>query len=332
MVAQLDSAFIKKRPWKVWSRLVAYLAFEGRPLTTRGRWINSAVFFGYGLWARLPLGRPTKPPIFIMGVGRSGTTILGKILALHRDLGYLNEPKALWQAALRDDDLIGSYSSQPGRYRMTGRDVTAKKEQRLTRFYKAYQFLSVSKRTVDKYPELLFRAGLIERIFPGAPMILLTRSGTDICRSVETWSDQHGDTQADWWGRDGQKWQLLVDQLVRPDPRFAGLAAAAEQMSGQTDRAALEWIVSMSEAEELLASGHHNMLMVRYEDLVDDPHGTLHQICSHCGLPPDTAMLNYASTVLRAASPHPPPRLHPALADWFAQTMERLGYQDRTAA
>lgn len=138
MVAQIDANFIRARPWKIWSRLLAYALFEGRPLTTRGRWINPLVFAGYRLWAVLPLKRRDLRPIFVMGVGRSGTTVLGTILALHRDVGYLNEPKALWHAALGDDDLIGSYSAVPGRYKMSGVDGHNGRSVRLRRFYRAF--------------------------------------------------------------------------------------------------------------------------------------------------------------------------------------------------
>ncbi|MGR3343711.1 MAG: sulfotransferase [Paracoccaceae bacterium] len=144
------------------------MLFEGRPLTTRGRWINPLVFAGYRLWSALPLRGRELRPIFILGVGRSGTTVLGTILALHQDVGYLNEPKALWHAALGNDDLIGSYSDQPGRYRMTRADAGAQPVRRLHRNYRAFLWLSRSRRVVDKYPELLFRNAMIDAAFPGA--------------------------------------------------------------------------------------------------------------------------------------------------------------------
>jgi hypothetical protein len=214
MVAQIDTKFIRARPWKLWSRLLAYALFEGRPLTTRGRWINPLVFAGYRLWSVLPLRKRDLRPIFVMGVGRSGTTVLGTILALHPDVGYLNEPKALWHAALGDDDLIGSYSAVPGRYKMTGADGQNGRAQRLRRFYQTFLSLSFSRRVVDKYPELLFRNGLIDAAFPDACKIVLLRNGADICQSIENWSGAHGDAEVDWWGLDDQKWRLLVDQLV----------------------------------------------------------------------------------------------------------------------
>lgn len=325
MVAQIDRNFIRTRPWKIWPRLVAYLMFEGRPLTTRGRWINPLVFAGFRLWSMVP-SRQTRSPIFILGVGRSGTTVLGKILSMHPDVGYLNEPKALWQSALGDDDLIGSYGNQPGRYRMGPDAATLAKSQKLHRLYNAFLGLSFSRRVVDKYPELLFRSGLIDAIFPDARKILLVRNGADICQSVAGWNDTHGNDRDSWWGRDRQKWNLLVRDLVAPDPYFDGARRAVERLQSHVDMAAVEWIVSMREALRLLDNDNSSMALVRYEDLVKAPSAVMSQICQFCNLEHDAKMQNYAKGILTSRPAYPQPKLHPEIQPLFDQTMRKLGY------
>ena len=44
-----------------------------------------------GFYSRLPL-KGGQNPVFIIGCGRSGTTILGRTLAEHPRVKYLNEP------------------------------------------------------------------------------------------------------------------------------------------------------------------------------------------------------------------------------------------------
>ena len=329
MVALIDAAFARARPWKLWPRLLAYVLFEGRPLTTRGRWINPLVFAGYRLWSALPLRGPELRPIFILGVGRSGTTILGTILALHRDVGYLNEPKALWHAALGDDDLIGSYSDQPGRYRMSGADAGAKAVHRLHRNYRAFLWLSGSRRVVDKYPELLFRTAMIDAAFPGAKKILLLRNGADICQSIAGWSERHGGKDSDWWGRDRQKWHLLVDQLVAPDPYFATALAQIRVLTRNVDMAAVEWIVTMREVARMRAEGALGLMVVRYEELVHAPRRVLRNILAFCDLPHDDIMLRYGAHVLTPRAARPWPDLDAAVAPLFAETMREFGYTRR---
>ena len=88
MIAQINPLYIKTRPTKVLTRLISYAFFEGRPVTTKGRWINPLVF-SILKEKRSPQTivntNPLKKPIFILGTGRSGTTILGIVLSMHRE-------------------------------------------------------------------------------------------------------------------------------------------------------------------------------------------------------------------------------------------------------
>src|SRR5436190_22514624 len=104
MIAQLDKYFIKLNPSKIYNRLISYFLFEGRPLTTKGRFINPLVFFNLGIGKKVSIGKKVTKPIFILGIGRSGTTILGSLMSIHKDVGFLNEPKALWYSILPETD------------------------------------------------------------------------------------------------------------------------------------------------------------------------------------------------------------------------------------
>ncbi len=330
LIAQLDKAFVRARPTKIWPRLVAYGLFEGRPLTTRGRWINPLVFTGYKIWSLLPLKTRDTSPVFILGVGRSGTTILGKILALHRDVGYLNEPKALWHAALGNDDLIGSYSSSVGRYRLTGADAVPLRKQRLERFYSAFLLLSKCRRVVDKYPELLFRTKFLTETFPKSKKIILIRNGLDICQSIQKWSQRHGQMVGhhtdDWWGRNRQKWNVLVNELAAHDPVLRSALPEIKTFTSHVDMAAVEWILAMREALKLRARSPDEYLFVPYEELISNPSCCLSNILDFCDLNHDSVVIDYAKTVLSPQARHGTTQPHSAIAHAFNQTMADLGY------
>ncbi len=336
MVAQIDRTYFTLRPWKIWPRLVAYLLFEGRPLTTRGRWVNPIVFAGYRIWARSAISKPVHDPIFILGVGRSGTTILGTILSMHKDVGYLNEPKALWHAALGNDDLIGSYSKNTGQFRMSASDASPLKIKLVQKFYRSFLAISFCKRVVDKYPEHIFRAKLLDCIFPNARKIVIIRNGMDVCRSIENWSLQHSqntDQHSDnWWGRDQQKWHALINELVAPDPAFRHAIEAIKKFEKHTDMAAVEWIVTMREALQLKESGNSSYTFVRYDELISYPEKTLGEILDRAGLRPDPKMVRYAKKTLVARPKHSVVDIHPAISGLFFQTMEELGYHQSKAA
>ena len=124
---------------KVLPRFISYALFEGRPVTTKGRWINPLVF------SILKTVSTTKnryksieKPIFILGTGRSGTTILGIVLSMHREVGYLNEPKAIWHVIYPHEDIIGNYSRGDAKYRLAAEDATGDMRQRAAQMFGAY--------------------------------------------------------------------------------------------------------------------------------------------------------------------------------------------------
>lgn len=330
MIAQLTWEYVQARPWKAANRLISYAAFEGRPVTTRGRWINPFVFAVLGGGKRLPALRPVRNPVFVVGTGRSGTSILGLVLSMHRDVGFLNEPKALWHAVHPHEDLIGSYSRGQARYWLTSADATPEMRRVARRIYSAFLLLSGSRRVVDKYPELIFRVPFVQALFPDARFLFLVRDGWDTCQSIEGWSARRGRVRGgerhDWWGVDDRKWHLLVDQVALGDPVLRDAVPHLRKTTEHRVRAAVEWTLTMRAGLEILRLQPESMRLVRYEELTRRPRETLPQVLSFCDLRPDPVLIEYATRVLHST----PPREKYVLPHWlgpaFEKTMTQLGY------
>ncbi|MEO0704359.1 MAG: sulfotransferase [Cyanobacteria bacterium J06649_5] len=279
MVAQLDSLYIRTSPYKAAVRLLSYVFFEGRPLTTKGQWINPLVLTLFKIQKKLPQLKRVKKPIFIIGTGRSGTTILGKLLSMHRDVGFLNEPKALWHAIYPAEDLVGSYCRGTAHYRLGDDEASEGVKTVAHKLFGAYLAISTSRRVVDKYPELVFRIPFVQSLFPDAKFIFLVRNGWDTCQSIEGWSERLGvevnAEQHDWWGADNRKWNLLWEQVISNDDALQGAIPEKGKLENPLDMAALEWIVSMREGLALMRQFPENIQMIRYEDLVASPETSL---------------------------------------------------------
>ena len=330
MVAQLNRHYLTLSPSKSVARLLTYALFEGRPLTTRGRWINPIVFrIGRSLM-RSPASCDVKSPIYIMGQGRSGTTILGVVLSLHPQIGFLNEPKALWHNAYPFEDLVGNYTNGHVRYTLDSADVTPEIEERFMRLYSGYLRFTRTSRILDKYPELLHRASFIHRIFPDARFIILVRNGLEVCRSIAEWSTVHGEftisQEIDWWGRGDRKWNCLIDDLVSVEPDLMNQRDALRPITRQQDRAALEWILTMRKTQRVAMRFPEQTLIVRYERFVQDPISSVLDILRFCDLSIDDRVLRFAAENVQRPRTAGTVSLHKVLQEPFDALMHEYSY------
>ncbi|MCO6184853.1 sulfotransferase [Rhizobium sp. L1K21] len=328
MVAQVDKIYTRQHFRRLWARLLSYALFEGRPLTTRGRFINPLVFFNYRL-AELLIRKPrVEKPIFIVGAGRSGTTILGVVMSVHPDVGFLNEPKALWHHLIKYEDVIGSYTDGEAKYRLDESDVKDEMSLRARKILTEYTLLTGSKRVVDKYPEIVFRRPFVKTIYPDAKFIFISRNGWDACTSISDWSVRKGVVSGeevhDWWGKNDRKWFLLVDQLVPEHPDLKPHIDAIRMLEDHRLRAAVEWIITMREGLKALSEEGANCFHVRHEDLSSEPQKSCREILNFCELRDDAGCLGYAENVLKPVPSRGEFELPDYLIDPFREVQEAL--------
>jgi tetratricopeptide (TPR) repeat protein len=141
---------------------------------------------------RRSLGQTDERPVFIVGMPRSGTTLVEQILASHRDVEGRGELLEMSKIA----NGIGGGLSSPERFlrelaRLQADDLTRMAE----RYLKAYAGVSEeSLRLVDKMPHNFQLLGLIALIFPNAHIIHCRRDPLDTCVSIymQRYSKDHG--------------------------------------------------------------------------------------------------------------------------------------------
>ncbi len=328
MIAQLNKDYIFTKPAKVIPRLLSYFLYEGRPATTKGRWFNPVTFMSIRNASSTKHISECEQPIFITGTGRSGSTVLGLVLSMHPDVGFLNEPKALWYFVNPADDLIGSYSSEAAKYIMSAADANLSLASKVKSIYSSYLNRSNSKRIVDKFPEMIFRIEYLNQIFKNPKYIFLYRNPWDTISSTALWSENHTDAvnHEDWWGVENRKWNLILEQVVVNDPHLSKIYNTVASLTKQTDKAAVEWIVTMNYGIKMMQEFPELILPIKYEDLANDSEKSLRAICKFTSMNENDDFLKFGKKILKSTTKNRPVQIHPQLANAIEELSEKLGY------
>ncbi|MBL0887535.1 sulfotransferase family protein [Myceligenerans indicum] len=291
MIAQIDREYVTTAGLPpALRRLAAYVFFEGRPAVVRGQWFNPVVRANLDLGMRLGI-REVDRPVFVVGIGRSGTTHLSRLLSAHRDVAWLNEPKLIWNMVQRGEDVSGFYAPR-GRFRLGAQDVTPEVRARAESLFGYFLSVVRSRRLVDKYPEMTYRVPFLRALFPDCKIVAIVRRPDDFVNSVLAWNERNAHGGQDWWGVNDSKWDHMRAELVPADPAVeAALGAAGERSPSPGEKAATEWSLGM---RSLLASNDEIDEIVRYEDLARHPGKTIEGLLETCELEPSPEALTLA--------------------------------------
>lgn len=133
--------------------------------------------------ARMPRARaPSDRPVFIVGMVRSGTTLVEQILASHPNVFGAGELPDITQIARALPGVLGTSDRYPEcMHRLTQESADAQAKRYLDHLVR---FSPDAKRVTDKLPGNFMYLGLIELLFPGARVIHCMRDPVDTCLSA----------------------------------------------------------------------------------------------------------------------------------------------------
>ncbi|GAB4086456.1 hypothetical protein GCM10028784_30860 [Myceligenerans cantabricum] len=321
MIAQIDREYVRTAGFSpALRRLAAYVFFEGRPAVVRGQWFNPAVRTNLDVGLHLGLRGTVDRPVFVVGIGRSGTTHLSRLLSAHRDVAWLNEPKMIWNLVHGGEDVSGFYAPR-GRFRLDGDDATPEVRERAENLFGYFLATVRAGRLVDKYPEMTYRIPFLRAVFPDCKIVAIVRRPDDFVSSVLAWNERNAHDGQDWWGVADSKWDHMRAELVPADAAVDAALASTGRAAGPAEKAAAEWALGM---RSILAAGDAVDEIVRYEDLALHPAKTLEGLLETCELARSPRALELArrttSSRLREERAD-----FGALADVVAGTREAIG-------
>jgi len=235
-------------------------------------------------------------PVFIVGCGRSGTTILGDTLGAHHEVTYLNEHRQLWEDAYPETDVWSERARERvGRLELTEVVCSPERTRRLASNFYCETVATGRPRLVEKLPINNFRLRFINAAFPDCLFVHLLRNGLEVARSVDRMPPE-----ANWYGHDDYKWKLLVD-YAEGHEQYRELHPLCDTTR---KRGLLEWRMSVEIAVDYFGDFPADRHMsVTYEELLDTPVDVIRRIEEFVGLSPSEAVHAFAEANLQRRSP-----------------------------
>lgn len=119
-------------------------------------------------------------PIFVLGMPRSGTTLVEQILASHREVFGAGELNEIGKIAHELPEIIPGNKLYPACLE----DADSEILDRMAKRYLSQSVISGKSRFVDKMPTNFLHVGLISLLFPNASIIHVRRNPLDTCLSI----------------------------------------------------------------------------------------------------------------------------------------------------
>ena len=232
-----------------------------------------------------------KSVTFIVGCGRSGTTILGELFSLHSQIYYLFEPYHLWAAIDDRTDVLNLFSKTDSLLLMNEMHYRDELQQRFSRLIDNRGTYNQS--VVEKTPLNAMRIGYLNVMAPDAKFINIVRDGVDVAHSIAKLANQSsykisGKANLNqWWGVDNAKWTALE----RDGTSNNYFAEEIQFLQSHESKAAYEWLVTLSEVDKWRSILGHRLMEVTYEDLVTEPQATLQALCNFLHIEPTEVWL-----------------------------------------
>lgn len=272
-------------------------------------------------------------PVFLVGCGRSGTTILGEILSLNSEILYFFEPYHLWAAINPITDVLNLYHQVQARFCL---DEIHKTEQCQARFNRLFVEASANKKSaifIEKTPLNCVRIGYLNALAPQAKFIHIVRDGVDVARSIERLASTNRYQIAgkprlnQWWGVDHAK----AKALVRDGIACGYYPEEANHLQDDCSLGAYEWLVSLGEVDRWRDALCDRLHELTYDDLTANPEATLRHLCQFLELDCSSQWLQTAVGMIGPASRSSQKSLHlpPTMCEAFNHHQAHFGFSNR---
>ena len=241
----------------------------------------------------LPLGE-LHNPLFLIGCGRSGTTIFGECLSKHPSVTYLHERRDIWVQCYPETDVWSRKAeSRRGKVVLDKGDARTDASSALRQMFYYQTTKHRRPALVEKLPINNFRTGFLRAVFPESLFVHIIRDGREVARSIEKLAD---DPRAGWYGANDYKWKQIADLAIQK-----GVTSDPDGLcTNSYERGLLEWRLSVEAFQAFKRELPDSAVFeISYNELLSDPVHTLGQVLEFAHLPQSSEVSRFAAEKLQ---------------------------------
>lgn len=265
---------------------------------------------------RLPFAMELNNPVFITGVGRSGTTLFCDILRAHQQLAvYPNEANELWHPATypwhrKKNQHVKPYWLDPAGFsEFSVQQFLPENISAMKRSFSFFQKLSGNRQFVLKSAMITFMLPFIKNLYPQARFIVLVRDGRSVAYSYSVKQFEkivkHPEGYADYSNITRQELMTLTAQVWQHQFDYLDTAILNKQLPAGS------------------------IFFLKYEDLCSDPQAAMRSVFDFMGVEPkgfDHAVLNRISSTNYKVNKDENPAILNAAESAMSSGLARFNY------
>lgn len=281
-------------------------------------------FVKTGGYSKLHMSLSQQPSelktVFIVGCGRSGSSLLGKLLSAHPKILFLNEPREVWMQAFPEFDVWSvKAKDRGGKLKLSESHACTYRTSQLTSILKTIASKVGKSVLLEKTPENAFRLEWLYQMFPNSKFIYFKRDALSTARSISRFQPSL------WYGfKDEYKWKQIASLI----PEFQNQVSFSEEFVDLANRSdeylakgLVEWGLSLLSARRFAEKLTHeerkkHYMEVSYEDLLLEPKQVLGLLLKFLELESEQEVMQLAEDLIQPyQSPASPLRRSCSLRD-----------------
>ena len=195
--------------------------------------------------------------VFLVGCGRSGTTLLSSLIGSCSNTHILNERRDLWHKVFPELNIWDNINSVLD---FKNSEYNTKKNKKIRSVFFKEAERNKKNNILEKLPINCFRLNFINKVFPEAKFIVIKRNPLEVAASIE---EKIG--KGNWYGVNDNKLRLLIE--------YAKINNVETKDFLKTDfnKGLLEWRLSNIAISKFFNDSKKDFFSINYSNLTLNP-------------------------------------------------------------